>query len=118
MSEAAKSTIDQSEVDRFSAMAAEWWSPTGKFKPLHKFNPVRLAYIRDRACENFNRDPKNIRNTLAFGGGALMDIGCYLVAMSRYVFGAEPHRVMALIDRDPEFAIDRLTSGILDFGSR
>ena len=70
------------------------------------------------AFSYFNRDPQNIRNELAYGGGALMDIGCYLVAMSRYVFGAEPRRVMALIDRDPDFAIDRLTSGILDFGSR
>lgn len=41
MSETARTTIDQSEVDRFSAMAAEWWDPTGKFRPLHKFNPVR-----------------------------------------------------------------------------
>src|SRR6185436_2349966 len=65
-----------------------------------------------------NRDPKNIRNTLAYGGGALMDIGCYLVAMSRYLFCAEPRRVMALIDCDPEFEIDRLTSGLLDFGAR
>ncbi|NEJ40809.1 bifunctional 3-demethylubiquinol 3-O-methyltransferase/2-polyprenyl-6-hydroxyphenol methylase, partial [Rhizobium leguminosarum] len=46
MTETARSTIDQGEVDRFSAMAAEWWSPTGKFRPLHKFNPVRLTYIR------------------------------------------------------------------------
>lgn len=60
MSETAQTTIDQSEVDRFSAMAAEWWSPTGKFRPLHKFNPVRLEYIRNRVCENFGRDPRRI----------------------------------------------------------
>jgi predicted dehydrogenase len=70
------------------------------------------------AFSYFNRDPKNIRNRPDFGGGALMDIGCYLVAMSRYLFCAEPRRVMALIERDPEFEIDRLTSGLLDFGSR
>ena len=58
MSEAARTTIDQAEVDRFSAMAAEWWDPTGKFKPLHKFNPVRLTYIRDLASANFGRDPR------------------------------------------------------------
>lgn len=57
MSETAQTTVDQSEVDRFSAMAAEWWSPTGKFRPLHKFNPVRLEYIRNRVCENFGRNP-------------------------------------------------------------
>lgn len=66
-------TIDQSEVDRFSAMAAEWWNPTGKFKPLHKFNPVRLAFIRDRVCENFGRDPRSAR---PFEGLRFLDIGC------------------------------------------
>ena len=73
MSEAAKTTIDQAEVDRFSAMAAEWWDPTGKFKPLHKFNPVRIAYIRDKVCEKFGRDPKSHR---PLEGLRLLDIGC------------------------------------------
>ncbi|MCO6188207.1 bifunctional 2-polyprenyl-6-hydroxyphenol methylase/3-demethylubiquinol 3-O-methyltransferase UbiG [Rhizobium sp. L1K21] len=73
MSEPAKTTIDQSEVDRFSAMAAEWWSPTGKFKPLHKFNPVRLKYIRDQACAHFGRDPKAPK---ALEGLRVLDIGC------------------------------------------
>lgn len=73
MSEAAKTTIDQSEVDRFSAMAAEWWDPTGKFRPLHKFNPVRIAYIRDKVTEHFGRDPKSHR---PFEGLRLLDIGC------------------------------------------
>ena len=59
MSDAAQSTIDQAEVDRFSAMASEWWDPTGKFRPLHKFNPVRLTYIRDRVCAHYGRDPKS-----------------------------------------------------------
>lgn len=73
MSEAAKTTIDQSEVDRFSAMAAEWWDPTGKFRPLHKFNPVRIAYIRDKVTEHFGRDPKSHR---PLEGLRLLDIGC------------------------------------------
>lgn len=73
MSEQARSTIDQSEVDRFSAMAAEWWDPTGKFRPLHKINPVRLAYIRDKAAENFGRDPKAHR---PLEGLRILDIGC------------------------------------------
>src|SRR5438067_5405077 len=63
----------------------------------------------------FNRDPKNIRNELEMGGGALMDIGCYPVTISRFIFGAEPRRVMALIERDPEMRVDRLTSAMLDF---
>jgi len=63
----------------------------------------------------FNVDPANIRNQVECGGGALMDIGCYLIHASRYAFGQEPTRVVGLIDRDLETRIDRLTSGILDF---
>ena len=73
MTEAAKTTIDQAEVDRFSAMAAEWWDPSGKFKPLHKFNPVRIAYIRDKVSEKFGRDPKSHR---PLEGLRVLDIGC------------------------------------------
>ncbi|KQR75633.1 3-demethylubiquinone-9 3-methyltransferase [Rhizobium sp. Leaf384] len=73
MTDAARTTIDQSEVDRFSALAAEWWNPHGKFKPLHKFNPVRLSYIRDRAAETFGRDLKVPR---PLEGLRLLDIGC------------------------------------------
>jgi predicted dehydrogenase len=65
----------------------------------------------------FNVDPKNVRNQLETGGGALMDIGCYLIHGSRFIFGEEPTRVVALIDRDPEMKTDRLTSFILDFPS-
>ena len=63
----------------------------------------------------FNQDPSNIRNVPAFGGGALMDIGCYLINTSRLMFEAEPRRVLGLIDRDPEMKVDRLTSIVLDF---
>jgi 2-polyprenyl-6-hydroxyphenyl methylase/3-demethylubiquinone-9 3-methyltransferase len=73
MSEAARTTIDQAEVDRFSAMAAEWWDPTGKFRPLHKFNPVRLAYVRDLVSAQFGRDPKAHR---PLEGLRILDIGC------------------------------------------
>jgi predicted dehydrogenase len=65
----------------------------------------------------FNRDPKNIRNIPGYGGGALMDIGCYLVYTSRLIFGEEPTRVVAQIERDPEMQTDILTSGILHFPS-
>ena len=65
----------------------------------------------------FNRDPKNIRNNPAFGGGALMDIGCYPIMTSRLAFGEEPSRVMGSVERDPDMKIDRLTSAILDFPS-
>ncbi len=68
------------------------------------------------AFSYFNRDAGNIRNQKDAGGGALYDIGCYAVNTSRYLFGREPKRAVALIERDPEFGTDRLTSGMLDYG--
>ncbi|MDT5155692.1 MAG: hypothetical protein QOH51_49 [Acidobacteriota bacterium] len=65
----------------------------------------------------FNRDPGNIRNRPETGGGALMDIGCYPITVSRFVFGEEPRRCLGLVERDPEMGTDRLTSAILDFPS-
>jgi predicted dehydrogenase len=65
----------------------------------------------------FNRDPANIRNVPAWGGGGLFDIGCYPINTSRFIFGEEPRRVVALLERDPEMRTDRLTSGMLDFPS-
>ncbi|HYV13675.1 MAG TPA: Gfo/Idh/MocA family oxidoreductase [Pyrinomonadaceae bacterium] len=62
-----------------------------------------------------NSDPTNIRNQLEFGGGALMDIGCYPITMSRWIFETEPRRVLGLIERDPVFGIDNLTTAVLDF---
>lgn len=73
MSEPRRSTIDESEVQRFSALAAEWWNPNGKFRPLHKFNPVRLAYIRDHVAARFGRDPRAAR---PLEGLRVLDIGC------------------------------------------
>jgi len=63
----------------------------------------------------FNVDPQNIRNQVESGGGALMDIGCYMIHASRFAFGEEPQRVVGLIDRDPVFKTDRLCSAVLDF---
>ena len=70
---AARSRIDPAEVERFSRIAAEWWDPRGKFAPLHKFNPVRLAFIRDQALYRFRRDSTARR---PFEGLRLLDIGC------------------------------------------
>lgn len=64
-----------------------------------------------------NTDPANIRNRADIGGGALYDIGCYPITAGRFFFEAEPRRGIALIDRDPAFRTDRLTSALLDFGS-
>ena len=65
----------------------------------------------------FNNDPGNIRNMAAIGGGGLYDIGCYAIVAGRFFFEAEPRRAIALVDRDPAFGTDRLTSALLDFGS-
>ena len=73
MSQARATTIDDAEVERFSRLAAEWWNPTGKFKPLHKFNPVRLAYLREQIAMNFSRD---LKSTRPFEGLSVLDIGC------------------------------------------
>jgi predicted dehydrogenase len=64
----------------------------------------------------FNRDPKNVRNDAKIGGGGLMDIGCYPITISRFIFGAEPTRVMGVFDRDPNFKTDRTMGGLADFG--
>ncbi len=65
----------------------------------------------------FNRDSENIRNKLEYGGGALLDIGCYPIQTSRFVFGEEPRRVVSLVERDPEMGVDRLVSALLEFPS-
>jgi predicted dehydrogenase len=62
-------------------------------------------------------DPHNIRNMVEAGGGGLMDIGCYNISLSRFIFGAEPRRVISLVEYDPDFKTDRLASAILDFGN-
>jgi 2-polyprenyl-6-hydroxyphenyl methylase/3-demethylubiquinone-9 3-methyltransferase len=69
----ATSSIDPAEVERFSRIAAEWWDPKGKFAPLHRFNPVRLAFIREQALERFGREG-SVRQP--FEGLRLLDIGC------------------------------------------
>lgn len=68
-----RSSVDPDEIARFEAMAAQWWDPDGKFAPLHKFNPVRLAWIRERLVRHFARDPSALR---PFEGLRILDIGC------------------------------------------
>ena len=66
-------TINDEEVAKFSAMAEEWWDPKGKFRPLHKFNPVRIGYVRDKAIGHFGRDAGQLR---PLAGLKILDIGC------------------------------------------
>ncbi len=67
------------------------------------------------AFSYFNRDAANIRNVREWGGGGMYDIGCYPITMSRFIFGEEPARVIGLVERDPEFKVDRLASVMMDF---
>lgn len=69
----AAASVDPEEIAKFTAMAEAWWDPDGKFRPLHRFNPVRLEYIRDRLCRHFGRNPKDER---PLAGLRLLDIGC------------------------------------------
>ena len=66
-------TVDPAEVAKFEAMAAEWWDPKGKFKPLHEMNPIRLEYVVQQICAEFGRDTNSLRS---FEGLRLLDIGC------------------------------------------
>jgi 2-polyprenyl-6-hydroxyphenyl methylase / 3-demethylubiquinone-9 3-methyltransferase len=90
----ADATVDAAEVDRFSRLAGEWWDPRGKMAVLHKFNPVRLAYIRDAACRRFDRDA---RRPPCLDGIRVLDIGCGggilcepLARLGATVVGADP----------------------------
>ena len=71
--QAARSTIDPAEVAKFEAMAAEWWDPNGKFKPLHMLNPCRLDYITSQIAAEFDRD---LETDKPFSGLRILDIGC------------------------------------------
>ena len=89
-------TVDPAEAARFAALAREWWDPTGKFRTLHKFNPVRLRYIRDVAARHFGRDP---RGPGVLAGLRVLDIGCGggllaepLARLGAQVLGADPAR--------------------------
>lgn len=68
-----ETTINDAEIAKFAAMAEQWWDPKGKFKPLHKFNPVRLRYIREHLLSHFGRDGTQLR---PFEGLTILDVGC------------------------------------------
>lgn len=73
MTDSAHTTVDPAEIERFSRIAEEWWDPAGKFAPLHRLNPVRIGYIRDRAAGHWKRDPLS---GVPLQGLSLLDIGC------------------------------------------
>ncbi len=73
MNAAAAPTVDPAEVARFSALASRWWDADGPMRPLHRLNPLRLAWIRDQICARFSRDPKT---PAALSGLSVLDVGC------------------------------------------
>jgi len=97
------STVDPAEVARFEAIAETWWDPKGPMRVLHKFNPVRLAYIRDEACRRFGRDPRSARS---LEGLAILDVGCGggvlsepLARLGARVTGLDPARANVSVAR-------------------
>ena len=84
----AKSTVDRDEVARFSALAEEWWNAKGPLAPLHRLNPIRLAWIKEQVSATFDRDPKDPN---AYRGLRFLDVGCGggLVAEPLCRLGAE-----------------------------
>jgi 2-polyprenyl-6-hydroxyphenyl methylase/3-demethylubiquinone-9 3-methyltransferase len=89
-----KSSVDRSEVERFSRHAGIWWDPKGPMAALHKFNPVRIGYIRDQACAHFTRDAKTLD---CLKGLRMLDIGCGggllsepLARLGAAMLGADP----------------------------
>ena len=99
-----RSTIDADEVAQFSRLSGQWWDPHGPMAALHKFNPVRLGYIRDRAAAHFGRDAKRL-DSLA--GLRILDIGCGggilsepLARLGAGVVGADPSEPNITVARD------------------
>ena len=107
----AAGTVDAAEVAKFEAMAAEWWDPHGKFRPLHMLNPCRLDYIVDQIAAEFGRDPKAPR---PFAGLRLLDIGCGggLLAEPMARLGAEVVGVDAAARNIPVAQLHAAQSGL------
>ena len=107
-------SIDPDEVEQFARLGAQWWNPRGPMAALHKFNPVRLAYIRDQAIAHFSRDPKKLD---CLSGLRILDIGCGggilsepLARLGAQVLGADPSEeniaVAAAHARDSGVSVD------------
>jgi predicted dehydrogenase len=118
--------MDAAEAERLRAMASKvlimeafmvrfhpQWLRARELVRAGELGAVRTVQVM---FSYFNDDPKNIRNKLECGGGALYDIGCYPIVVGRFIFEAEPQRVIALIDRDAALGTDRSVSALVDFG--
>src|SRR5262245_45347241 len=110
MSRPGTSTIDQAEVEQFSKLAAQWWDERGPMAMLHKFNPVRLAYIRDQVSTHFGRNPRQIG---CLSGLRILDIGCGggilsepLARLGANVVGADPAEANIQVARKHAALVD------------
>ena len=110
--EAGKTFPQQKVMEAFMYRHHPQWQKAKKLVISGRIGKLRTI---QSFFSYFNDDPKNIRNKADIGGGGLMDIGCYSVSLSRYLFDSEPQRVSCLMERDPQLKVDRLTSGIMDF---
>ena len=100
-------------AEAFMVRHAAQWIAARDLVRKNKIGEVKAIQV---LFSYFNRDPRNVRNQADIGGGGLLDIGCYPITVSRFIFGAEPKRVIAAFERDPKFKTDRLASGLADFG--
>ncbi|MCB8882481.1 Gfo/Idh/MocA family oxidoreductase [Acidisoma cellulosilytica] len=99
-------------AEAFMVRYAPWWQ---RVRALVQEGRLGRVSAIQTAFSYFLDDPQNIRNMPEIGGGGLMDIGCYAIATARYIWGSEPTRAAALIDRDPAMGTDRLTSALVQF---
>ena len=100
-------------AEAFMVRTHPQWRETREVVRSGRLGAISHAHV---AFSYVNEDPANIRNIVAAGGGALYDIGCYAIVAARWFLEADPVRVIAVMDRDPAFGTDRLTSALLDFG--
>ena len=100
-------------AEAFMVRAHPQWLKTRELVRSGRIGELRLITGH---FSYFKTDPDNVRNRVEWGGGGLLDIGCYPVMLSRWLFDAEPARVVTLMERDPDLEVDRLTAGLLDFG--
>jgi len=109
---AARDRTGVKAAEAFMVRVHPQWLRTAEIVQSGEIGELRMMHC---VFGYFNRDAANIRNRPECGGGALMDIGCYPIFFARWIFGAEPVRVSARIERDPDFGTDHTTSGLLDF---
>ncbi|MCP4166990.1 MAG: Gfo/Idh/MocA family oxidoreductase [Chloroflexi bacterium] len=112
--DAAKQHPDLKVMEAFMYRRHPQWQLAKRFVDEGQIGELRTIQT---FFSYFNADPNNVRNIADIGGGGLMDIGCYAISFARFLFDAEPQRVLGLLDYDPNFKTDRLVSALMDFGA-